>query len=225
MNPPVRWHPSAPWPRVWPVAAVVIAVHALFLHGWQLADGRLQPAAPTVSTMVVRLLTPSPAVPEAPLPPVVPEARAEPTTRDAEPPRATAGRAPRSATSGDETVVERRAAASSRTTPEPEYLAASRLDPGPKLLDDVEPAYPPEAGVTEGRVVLRLLIGATGAVDEVTVVRAAPSGVFDRAAIAAFSAARFSPGRMLGVPVKSQITIEVHFTPIDRGANVAAPTY
>ena len=85
--------------------------------------------------------------------------------------------------------------------------------------------YPPEAGLTEGSVVLRLLIGKSGTVDEVTVVRSHPKGLFERSAVAAFSAARFSPGKVLGVPVKSQVTIEVHFTPVDRGGNVSAPTY
>jgi TonB family protein len=109
--------------------------------------------------------------------------------------------------------------------PASDYAVASRLDPGPQLLEDVEPVYPAEAGLTEGSVVLRLLIGRAGTVDEVIVVRSLPKGVFDRSAVAAFSAARFSPGRMLGVPVKSQLTIEVHFTPVDRGGNVSPPTY
>ena len=56
-------------------------------------------------------------------------------------------------------------------------------------------------------------------------VQATPKGVFDASAVAAFSAARFSPGKLLGVPAKSQLTFEVHFTPVDRGANVTAPTY
>ena len=90
--------------------------------------------------------------------------------------------------------------------PRTDYLASSRLDPGPQLLEDVEPVYPAEAGLTEGSVVLRLLIGKSGTVDEVTVVRSRPQGVFDRSAVAAFSAARFSPGMVLGVPVKSQLT-------------------
>ena len=121
--------------------------------------------------------------------------------------------------------ASRPAVAGATLPPAPDYLGSSRLDPGPQLLEDVEPVYPAEAGLSEGSVVLRLLIGRSGAVDEVTVVRSSPKGVFDRSAVAAFSAARFSPGKVLGVPVKSQLTIEVHFTPVDRGANVSAPTY
>ena len=70
---------------------------------------------------------------------------------------------------------------------------AGRLDPGPELLGDVEPVYPAEAGLREGTVVLRLLIGKTGTVDEVAVVRSMPKGLFEESALAAFSQARFSP--------------------------------
>lgn len=101
--------------------------------------------------------------------------------------------------------------------PAPDYLAAGQLDPGPTLLSEIEPEYPEAAGSLRGAVILRLLISDQGVVDDVSVVRAAPEGVFDAAAVAAFRAAIFSPGRVLGVPVKSQVTIEVAFTPLQRG--------
>jgi protein TonB len=174
--------------------------------------------------MIVRLLTPPP--PSAPdAAPPVPAVAAPPeaSARGLEAREATRpGRAP---AVGAASASRPTAAPAPSAPPDSAYVAASRLDPGPRLIDDVEPVYPVDAGLTEGKVVLRLLIGTTGAVDEVTVVRATPKGVFDAAAVAAWSAARFSPGRMLGVPVKSQVTIEVHFTPVDRGANVSAPTY
>lgn len=99
----------------------------------------------------------------------------------------------------------------------PTYLSGGRLDPGPQPLEDVTPVYPEEAQGQEGSVVLRLLINESGAVDNVAVVRAYPVGLFEKSALDAFGKARFSPGRMLGVAVKSQITIEVMFTPINRG--------
>ena len=77
----------------------------------------------------------------------------------------------------------------------------------------------------EGSVVLRLLVGEAGEVDEVAVVRAFPRGLFEASALAAFGQAKFSPGLLLGVPVKSQITIEVQFTPINRGATVSGRSY
>jgi len=109
--------------------------------------------------------------------------------------------------------------------PAPDYLSAAGLDPGPRPLDDIEPEYPAEGKLREGTVVLRLLIGATGHVDNVAVVRAYPEGVFDQSAITAFADARFSPGMAAGLPTKSQITIEVHFAPFNRGAKISGRSY
>jgi len=109
--------------------------------------------------------------------------------------------------------------------PAPDYLLGSRLDPGPHPLGDIEPQYPDSANLQEGAVVLRLLISETGAVDNVAVVRAFPSGLFEHSAIEAFSTAKFSPGLVLGMPVKSQLMIDVHFAPINRGARVSGRSY
>jgi len=102
----------------------------------------------------------------------------------------------------------------------PDYAFGVRLDPGPRPLDEIEPDYPDTIRLREGSVVLRLLISDTGHVDNVAVVRAEPRGVFEQAALDAFSKARFSPGFAAGTPVKSQITVEVQFAPTNRGARV-----
>lgn len=107
----------------------------------------------------------------------------------------------------------------------PAYLVGARLDPGPRPLNDIEPAFPPEAGLQEGVVVLRILISEAGAVDDVAVVRSSPKGLFESSALAAFGSAKFSPGMVLGVPVKSQVTVEVSFTPFNRGAAVSGRGY
>jgi len=107
----------------------------------------------------------------------------------------------------------------------PDYAFGVRLDPGPRPLSDIEPDYPDMKYLREGIVVLRLLISEKGAVDNVAVVRAEPRGIFEQAAIEAFSKARFSPGLAAGTPVKSQITVEVQFMPINRGARVSGKTY
>ena len=221
-----RWQRSTPWLRVWPAAVLVVALHVALLHGWLASWPGLQRLEPVAPSIVVRILaSPSPSPPApvtAPLPEPEPVSTAgagaamQPAAQ--RPPQG--GTAPKAASS-----ASRPSAPATGLPPAPDYFASSRLDPGPQLLEDVEPVYPPEAGLTEGSVVLRLLIGKSGTVDQVTVVRSHPKGVFDRSAVAAFSAARFSPGRVLGAPVKSQLTIEVHFTPVDRGGNVSAPTY
>ena len=107
----------------------------------------------------------------------------------------------------------------------PDYLLGARLDPGPRPLGSIEPEYPDSAHLQEGKVVLRLLISDTGVVDDVAVVRAEPKGLFENAALDAFRIARFSPGMVLGSPVKSQITVEVEFLPINRGARISGRMY
>jgi protein TonB len=109
--------------------------------------------------------------------------------------------------------------------PAPAYLPSGKLDPGPRPLQDIEPVYPDEGNLRQGSVVLRLLISERGEVDNVAVVRAYPKGAFENSAIAAFAAARFAPGMMFGVAVKSQLTIEVEFMPINRGARVSGRGY
>lgn len=117
---------------------------------------------------------------------------------------------------------------------EPSLVSASRdqsqyraigLDPPPRPLHDIEPDYPVQGGVREGSVVLRLSISEKGIVDEAIVVRSFPPGVFDSSAVLAFSSAKFSPGMFLGFPVKSQLTVEVEFMPLNRGASVAGRSY
>lgn len=107
----------------------------------------------------------------------------------------------------------------------PDYLLGINLDPGPKPLGDIDPVFPVEAGLQEGMVVLRVFINEAGTVDEVRVLRSSPEGLFERSAEVAFQNARFSPGMLLGRPVKSQISVQVDFTPFNRGATVSGRGY
>lgn len=91
------------------------------------------------------------------------------------------------------------------------YLPAEQLDVRPQIRSHVEPAFPLDANAPVGRVVLRLLIAESGAVDKAVVVEADPPGPFELAATEAFAPARFSPGRKDGVPVKSALTLELRF--------------
>ena len=93
----------------------------------------------------------------------------------------------------------------------PRYVPANELDERPQIHSHVEPAFPLDANAPAGRVVLRLLIGETGAVDKAVVVQADPRGPFEEAAVEAFAPARFSPGRKNGVAVKSALTLELRF--------------
>jgi TonB family protein len=91
------------------------------------------------------------------------------------------------------------------------YLAAHELDRRPQILSHVEPHFPALALVPTGRVVLRLYIDETGAVDAVSAESADRTGAFEAAAREAFAAARFLPGIKDGAPVKALVRIEVLF--------------
>ena len=93
----------------------------------------------------------------------------------------------------------------------PRYLPAEELDERPLIRTQVQPAFPPDAPVASGRVVLQLLINEAGAVDKAVAVQSDPPGVFDEAAVDAFAAARFTPGRKDGNAVRSALHIELQF--------------
>ena len=92
------------------------------------------------------------------------------------------------------------------------YLPLSQLDVRPQIRTHVMPEYP--EGVpqgTRGRVVLELLIAADGRVDAINVERAEPGGVFEEAAVKAFSKAEFSPAMKRGAPSPALLRVEVSF--------------
>jgi periplasmic protein TonB len=99
----------------------------------------------------------------------------------------------------------------------PRYLPGIELERQPELLNDISIVYPSAAGTQDEKVTLRILLSETGAIDDMTVMRAEPKGFFEDAAITAFASAEFSPGEVLGRPVKSQFIVEVEFLPINRG--------
>lgn len=103
------------------------------------------------------------------------------------------------------------AGSSSGIAAPPSYLPAEELDERPLIRTQVQPAFPPDAPVASGRVVLRLLINEAGAVDEAVAVQSDPPGVFDEAAVDAFASARFTPGRKDGNAVRSALKIELQF--------------
>lgn len=104
------------------------------------------------------------------------------------------------------------------------YFKASELNVRPTPLVDVDAEYPVQALGREGYLVLQLLINESGAVDDAIVATSEADGIFDESALTAFRQARFSPGMRQGVPVKSEMWIEVWFhAPRDRPAP-RAPT-
>jgi TonB family protein len=96
--------------------------------------------------------------------------------------------------------------------PGPRYLTPQELTALPRALKPIEPSYPMRGGeVRHGTVVLRLLINSGGTVDQVLVEQSDVGGAFESEAIGAFSSARFRPAEKDGLPVNSQLKVEVTF--------------
>jgi protein TonB len=97
--------------------------------------------------------------------------------------------------------------------PQPHYYLTRELDVRPGIMTRVEPEYPEAAArrFLSGKVVLRLYIEETGAVERVEILAADPPGYFEDSAQRAFSAARFTPGIKDGRAVRVQMTLEVSF--------------
>jgi protein TonB len=233
--------------RLWVAVAIALAMHALIfaVRPGGLTGSHVAPAA--AKAMAIRVVSaptlaeptvgqgaqPAGGVAEAAAVPA-PKVEPRPAARAERPPMrrshdAAPGRSPALASEPDDAPGKAAAAAMPSTAATalpaaPDYALGIRLDPGPRPLDDIEPEYP-DPYLREGTVVLRLLISETGHVDDVAVVRSQPSGVFEQAALDAFGKARFAPGLAAGTPVKSQITVEVRFVPVNRGGRVSGRTY
>lgn len=93
------------------------------------------------------------------------------------------------------------------------YYLARELDVRPAPLSHIEPAYPNDAFLRDiaGRVVVRLYVSESGAVDKVLVVHAEPPGYFEEAVQQAFRAARFVPAMKAGKAVKAELVLEVRY--------------
>lgn len=115
------------------------------------------------------------------------------------------------------------ARAASGTPPAPVYYPVRELDERPLVRTHVEPQFP--AGVLEGerRIALELFIGPDGAVEQIALLSPGPHGAFEAAALKAFSAAHFTPGRKSGIAVRSRMALEVLFgEPVPLAAGRAA---
>jgi TonB family protein len=89
--------------------------------------------------------------------------------------------------------------------------AGKDVDP-PRIIEKVEPVYPPEAqeaGV-EGRVLLDIIIATDGTVTDVHVLRSVP--MLDQAAIDAVSQWRYEPTLVEDVPVEVEMNVFINFT-------------
>lgn len=82
----------------------------------------------------------------------------------------------------------------------------------PVVINRVNPLYPAEArkNRTQGIVILEVKVSATGAVDDVQLVKGLPDGLND-AAIAAVNQWTFKPGTVDGKPVPVLFNLTIQF--------------
>lgn len=99
--------------------------------------------------------------------------------------------------------------------PDPVHYPAKDLDLYPQLLGPMAPVYPESARAARigGAVTLLVLIDEMGKVTDVSVVDAAPEGVFDDSARQAFFQAAFAPAQKSGRAVRSRILVSVDYDP------------
>ena len=93
------------------------------------------------------------------------------------------------------------------------YFTASELDERPVLMSSIDMERHPLTQPEGGYLLLRLLIDETGVVEDVLVVTNDTMEELEKVAAKAFSDARFSPGILHGVPVRSQVLLEVKLEP------------
>ena len=99
--------------------------------------------------------------------------------------------------------------------PDPVHYAVKDLDVFPQLQAALHPGYP-ETALQEkipGNVTLLVLVDEAGRVTSVSVVDAAPQGVFDDSARQALYSAAFMPAQREGRTVRSRILINVSYDP------------
>ena len=97
------------------------------------------------------------------------------------------------------------------------YYLASKVHQPPVAIGDIDFQYSENSPLRDGMVQARVLINARGSVDDVIVEVSEPPGVFDAAAIKALLTGKFSSGLLHGLPVPTQIEVEVRYK--DPGAS------
>lgn len=204
--------------------ALVVAVHAVVvLLLWQIGPARnaIVAAAP----VIVRLLPLPEPVPPPPPPP-------KPIVRTQQPPAAVPTPAREPVAEIPPPLVETPPAVAAITLPEPtpvppvEVVAAPAAEVAPPVtpprfdadyLRNPSPAYPAMARRLgeQGRVILRVLVGADGAPREIEVRTSSGHERLDRAALDTVRQWKFVPARVGKEPVAAWVLVPVSFT-LDR---------
>ena len=102
------------------------------------------------------------------------------------------------------------------TIPDLVHYPAKDLDVYPQVLTRITPEYPQAARDAQvaGSVTLLVSIDEAGRVIGISVMDAAPEGVFEQAAQQALENTAFYPAQKDGRTVRSRILIKVEFDPV-----------
>jgi protein TonB len=89
----------------------------------------------------------------------------------------------------------------------------SDVDRAPQPLVQLKPLYPANARMRriEGSVKVEFTVTADGHTESIVIISAAPSGIFNRAAMRAIERWRFSPGRLDGKSVAVRVRQNIRF--------------
>ena len=124
------------------------------------------------------------------------------------PPVAAPQPAPAVAATAPPATPERTAA----PTPEAPYLPRGQLTVTPKLVGHVDVPFPADVdGTVDLKVRVTLFIDERGAVQKLRLDSPDVHPAFERSIREAFAAARFSPGEVDRVAVRSQVRLEIDF--------------
>ncbi|MDD2976903.1 energy transducer TonB [Aquabacterium sp.] len=101
-------------------------------------------------------------------------------------------------------------AADTQPSPPP-YVAASLLTIRPRVVGDLLILYPPSAPTGTFKTQVTIHIDEQGRVEQVLLSGDTLPPELANSAISAFNAARFTPGEVDGIPVRSSVQIEIEF--------------
>ena len=196
-----------PWARLLVACSLSLLLHLALLVG--IPVNPTGGAPNVVSTIYARL------APAADSEPPAPAATLSPTDKTREPDDAGEQQDP--AATKAETTSEPKSTTAPQSSPsagidlplirDPTYYTPKQLDVYPAALTLNKPDCPDAAAAQRinGQVRVLLLIDEFGVVNDASVIDAQPPGYFEEVALAAFRAARFTPGQRQGHPVKVRV--------------------
>lgn len=95
----------------------------------------------------------------------------------------------------------------------PSEFNSAQLDKQPQIILKTEPVYPYSARRQNicGTVTVRFLVDPSGNVKRPSILKATPSGVFEKSVLEAISQWRFKPGQYRGRAVSTWMVLPIHF--------------